>query len=72
MLLQNKYVIAFSVGLLVLFYIDYRARESVKEEIKNQELRDSIETRKRVEDAIQDTPSTADLILEWLSQRKSQ
>lgn len=70
--LWNKYFIMFSVGLLVLFYVDYRARESVRGEIENQELRDSIETRKKVEDAIQDTPTTADLVLEWLSQRGSE
>jgi hypothetical protein len=68
-LLNNKTLIIFTLFVAVLAYVDYRARQQVKEDFRVEELEDRVHTRERVEDAIQDTPTTVDDILEWLSKR---
>lgn len=68
-LLNNKTLIIFSLFLAVLVYVDQTARQQVKEEHRVEGLEDRVHTRERVEDAIQDTPTTVDDILEWLSKR---
>lgn len=68
-LLNNKTLIIFTLFVAVLAYVDYRARQQVKEDFRVEGLEDRVQTRERVEDAIQDTPTTVDDILEWLSKR---
>lgn len=68
-LLNNKAIVIFSLFLAVLVYVDQTARQQVKEEHRVEELEDRVTTRKRVEDAIQDTPTDVDDILEWLHDR---
>lgn len=69
-LLDNKVIIIFTAVLALLFFVDQRARESEKGKVEVDNLKGLVETRKEVEDAIKDVPSTADLVLEWLSQRQ--
>lgn len=69
-LLDNKAILIFTAVLALLFFVDQRARESERDRVEVDNLKGLVETRKEVEDAIKDAPSTADLVLEWLSQRQ--
>ncbi len=65
----TKYVVALFLLLSAVSYIYYQGRADKEEEIRIENLETIIETRKKIDEAIINSPNTPDGAREWLLRR---
>ena len=65
----TKYAIAITLVLTVLSVVYYAGKSDKEEEIKVQNLETIVETRKKIDEAIINSPNTPDGAREWLLRR---
>lgn len=65
----TPYIAAILVVVSAFTYVYYQGREDLKQEIKINTLEEGIELRKRIDEAIINSPNTPDGAREWLLNR---
>ena len=65
----TKYAVAIFIVLTILSTVYYQGRASKEEEIIKENLETIVETRKKIDEAIINSPNTPDGNREWLLRR---